>query len=70
MMTRIVVIGSMTSAQRARRILSAQGFRVRLTKTESAVRGGGCVYGLEVAEGDLHGACTALRAGGIEYRLL
>lgn len=67
---RIVVIGSMTNAQKARRMLSSHGIRAHLTKTDSTTHGNGCVYGLEIADGDLYNACNTLRAGGVEYRVL
>ena len=69
MMIRTVVIGSMTNTQKAGRLLRAHGIRTRLTKTDSTLRGG-CVYGLEINEGNLREACAALRAAGIEHRLL
>lgn len=69
-MNRIITIGSITNAQRARRALSAKGLRVRLTKSDGSVHGGGCTYGLELAESDLLTACSILRGIGIEYRVL
>lgn len=69
MMTRTIVIGSMTNAQKAGRLLRAHGIRTHLTKTESETRNG-CIYALELVERDLHNACIALRAGGIEHRVL
>ena len=68
-MNRIVLIGSMTNAQKAKRALSARGIRVRLTKTDTG-GSGGCVYGLELNEADILTACAVLRANGIEYRML
>ena len=69
-MNRIVLIGSMTTAQKARRALSARGLHARLTKTDGSMRGEGCVYGLELSESDLLTACAILRANGIDYRVL
>ena len=69
-MNRIIMIGSMTNAQKAKRALLSRGIRVRLTKNDNPTRGGGCVYGLEIAEGDLFGASSTLRSLGLEYRVL
>lgn len=69
-MNRIVTIGSITNAQKAKRALLANGIRARLIKNDSQSRSDGCVYGLEISEGDLLGACSVLRRIGLEYRVL
>ena len=69
-MNRIVLIGSMTSTQKAKRALNAKGMHVHLTKTDNSTRGDGCAYGLEIGETDLLTACAILRASGIDYRIL
>lgn len=69
-MNRIIVIGSMTNAQKAKRALLARGLRVRLTKNDALGHGNGCVYGVELAETDLLTACGILRAIGTDYRVL
>lgn len=68
-MNRIIMIGSMTNAQKAKRALSAKGIRVRLVKNDNPSHGG-CIYGIELAEGDLLSAFPILRGIGIEYRVL
>ena len=69
-MNRIIMIGSITNAQRAKRALLARGIRARLTKNDATDRKSGCVYGIELAEGDLLTACGILRTVGIEYRVV
>ena len=69
-MNRIIMIGSITNAQKAKRALSAKGIRVRLTKTDATDRSGGCIYGIELGEGDLLTACGILRTIGLEYRIV
>ena len=69
-MNRIIMIGSMTNAQKAKRALMAKGIRVRLTKNDTPHHGIGCVYGIELTEGDLLGAISTLHDLEIEYRVL
>ncbi len=66
-MSRRIVIGSVTYAQKARHALSRRGIRARLTKAE-AEDSGGCVYAIDVREGDLPAAVQELQRLGIEYR--
>ena len=69
-MNRIIMIGSLTNAQKAKRALSAKGIRVRLTKNDAANRTSGCVYGIEFDESDLLTVCGILRTNGLEYRIV
>ena len=66
-MNRRIVIGSVTYAQKAREALSRRGIRARLTKTE-APDDSGCVYGVDVREGDFPAAVRELHRLGIDYR--
>ncbi len=66
-MNRRIVIGSVTYAQKARTALSRRGIRARLTKAE-AEDTQGCVYGIDVREGDFPAALEELHRLGIDYR--
>ena len=69
-MNRIIMIGSITNAQKAKRALSAGGIRVHLIKNDATDRASGCIYGIELGEGDLLSACGILRTIGLEYRIV
>jgi hypothetical protein len=67
MSTRCIGVRSVTYAQKARQALSLRGIRARLTKAE-APDDGGCVYGIDVREGDFPAAVQELHRLGIDYR--
>ena len=66
-MNRTITIGSVTYAQKAKRILIQKGIRVRLVKQE-ATSDGGCAFGVEVPEEAHLDALLILRAAGIRPR--
>ena len=66
-MSRRIEIGSVTYAQKAKRALLLRGIHSRLSKTEGV---DGCVYAIDVREGDFPAALEELHRLGIEYRLL
>ncbi len=66
-MSRRIVIGSVTYAQKARHALSRLGIRARLTKAE-AEGAEGCVYAIDVREGDFPATIEEMHRLGIEYR--
>ena len=68
-MNTIIPIGSLSYAQRARRILRARGIWARLVKDEASRDTDGCVYAVEVRERDNERALTELRAAGILHRV-
>ena len=68
-MNTIIPIGSLSYAQRARRVLRARGIWARLVKDEASRDTDGCVYAVEVRERDNERALTELRAAGIPHRV-
>lgn len=67
-MNRTISVGSVTYAQKAKRILLQKGLRARLVKQE-ATNDGGCTFGVEVAEEAYLDALLALRTAGIRTRV-
>ena len=67
-MERLIKIGSVTLASRARRALLKESLPTRLTKAET--RQDGCVWGLKVKNADLLSVTEALRRLGYSYELV
>ena len=67
-MERLIKIGSVTAAARARRLLLEESLHTRLSKAESTREG--CVWGLRVKETDLLAATRLLRRLGYSYELI
>ncbi len=67
-MERLIKIGSVTLASRARRELLKESLSTRLTKAET--RREGCVWGLKVKNADLLSVTEALRRLGYSYELI
>ena len=67
-MERLIKIGSVTLAARARRELLKQSLPTRLSKAESTREG--CVWGLRVPPKDLPEVTSALRKLGFDYELI
>jgi hypothetical protein len=65
-MDEIVTIGSLTYAQKAKRMLAAKGIHVRLIKTDGGEAG--CTYALAIPGASFFDAIAALRTSGIPYR--
>jgi hypothetical protein len=65
---RLIKIGTVTEASRARRGLLDEGVHSRLTKAESAAEG--CLWGLRVNDEHLHTAVKLLRRLGLSYEIL
>lgn len=66
-MERLIKIGSVTEASRARRILLEEGIRTRITKAETTDEG--CVWGLKVEDSALLQVTRALIRLGIAYEV-
>ena len=66
-MNRTITVGSVTYAQKAKRILMQKGLRARLVKQETT-KDGGCAFGVEVAEEAYLDALLLLRTAGIRPR--
>ncbi|MBO7292939.1 MAG: DUF3343 domain-containing protein [Clostridia bacterium] len=67
-MNRTIPVGSVTYAQKAKRILVQKGLRARLVKQE-ATNDGGCSFGVEVAEEAYLDALLILRTAGVRPRI-
>lgn len=67
-MEKLIKIGTVTAASRARRALLEESVHTRLTKVETTREG--CVWGLKVEETEALSAARALRRLGIGYELL
>ncbi|MCQ2436104.1 MAG: DUF3343 domain-containing protein [Clostridia bacterium] len=65
MESRIIVIGTNTTAIKARRILSSDGIAARTVRVSRSSEG--CRYGVEVYSRDLDRALMVLHLGGVEY---
>ncbi len=66
-MERLIKIGTVTDASRARRTLLSEGIHTRLTKAETSKEG--CVWGLKVKDTDLLEAVKILKIVGLTYEI-
>ena len=67
-MERLIRIGSVSDASRARRLLLDEGLRTRLTKTE--IGKDGCVWGLKAEVTHLSEITLLLMRHGIPYEII
>ena len=63
-----LAVGSVTYAEKAMRALAKAAIYSEMIKLESASRGRGCIYGLELPTSQLENAKTVLRAAGIKVK--
>jgi hypothetical protein len=63
---RILTVGTVTQAIRARKLLAAAGIGARLIKGTSGARGG-CAYGLSVRATDMQQAVRLLQENDIVF---
>ena len=61
-----IIIGSVTYAMKAKRLLSARNIPVQLIKT-SQTNAGGCVHGIEINYVDYMDVIGILMESGISY---
>ncbi len=61
----LVLFRSLTTAQRAARLLEREAFRIRLGRAPSGVTDSGCAYCLHMEEADLSAALRLLDGSGI-----
>ena len=64
----IAVIGSVTQAMRAQRVLAEASLRVEVIRADSTVTGRGCAYGLMYPCAQDEAVRAALRGAGIRVR--
>ena len=67
-MEQLFKLGSVSSASKAKRVLTARGIRGRITKTGD--KDEGCAWGIAVVGKDAEMASRILRAEGIRYEAL
>lgn len=65
--TTLITLGSVTSASRAKSLLSRHGIRAKLVKSDSLRDG--CSYGVEIPDEKMLDAAAILRSAGIDYRV-
>lgn len=63
---KLIRIGSVTTAQRARELLAAKGIRARVRRLDSSAEG--CTRALEVDEAQAAAAVRLLSAAGISAK--
>ena len=66
----VLVIGSVTYAIKARRVLSRAGIQSKVIKTDVTDKNSSCTHGIEITANDLYSAVVALKNAGISYSLL
>ena len=62
----ILIVGTVTRALAARRLLSSAHIQARMVKTASS-RGGGCAYALAIAAADMPRATAILEENKISF---
>ncbi len=67
MNTRTISVGSITYAQKAKRLLRLVNIHAKLIKLDTAITLGGCTHGLELSERDYYLAVMELKKAGIHY---
>ena len=68
MNTTIITVGSITAAQKAKRLLSNEGFHTKLVKLNTTKNG--CSYGLSIKNYSTLEVAKILRDGSISYSAL
>lgn len=63
---RMISVGSITFAQRARNLLNGKGLNAFLVRTGK----NGCSYGVRVETGELEAALNILRAAGMNVEVV
>ena len=62
----LIIARSVTYAQRMQRILARAGVRSRIFRAPRDLTDRGCAYAVQIAEGDLTAALTALRGASMD----
>ncbi len=69
MKTTVLTVGSVTHAIKAKKLLSREGLRAKLIKTDASKTAHGCAYGIEIPTKDFYTAVSILRSAGVYYQL-
>lgn len=67
MNTRIITVGSVTYAHKAKRLLQHAEINSRLVKIDSSRSKNGCTHGIEFSTTDFYNVVMELKKAGIEY---
>jgi hypothetical protein len=65
--TRIITVGSVTYAHKARRLLQHMGINSRVVKIDSSRSKNGCTHGIEFSSVDFYNVVMELKKAGFEY---
>lgn len=65
MRTVLITVGAVTLAGKAKKILSRDGIKSKLTKADVQIADKGCVYALEIDENNTYDAVRILRENNI-----
>ena len=63
----LITVGSVTYAQKARKILLRNGIEAKLTKTDKEMVSRGCAYAVEISAADIYEAIRLLRENSIDF---
>ena len=63
----LITVGSVTYAQKARKILLRNGIESKLTKTDKEMLSRGCAYAVEINASDTYEAIRLLRENSIDF---
>ena len=63
----IITVGSVTYAQKAKRVLNSANISSKLIKIDSSLSENGCTHGIEIRYNDFLGAINELKEYGIPY---
>lgn len=65
--TTTISVGSVTHAQKARRLLARLNVQTKLVKLDASMTAGGCTHGIEYASADHYTVVMELKKAGISY---
>ena len=61
----LIKIGSITTAQRAHKLLLSKGYTVRITRLQNPKAGDGCGYALKINSNDKESIIQILKGAGV-----
>ena len=66
----VLIVGSVTYAFKARKLLLRAGIEAKLIKVSSTESGTGCNHAIEISLDDFYSAVAILRENAVEYSVL
>ena len=70
MNTTTITVGSVTYAQKAKRLLQHKGISARLVKIDASRSKNGCTHGIQFSANDFYSVVMELKNAGIEYNII